>query len=465
MDKGFLNRKSSCKKHDDGGSMEKSSLLGDLAGKIKNIDGKMIGKDGKPMMARRCVRSSKATKVHAYGGLEDVNSQKPNDMEPIAHTLDSNNGSQTIQSGYQIGMVKEIVSPNEGCFNSMVNDISSHTNDVHTTDKSSSSAVSILKDAADEIKLRFVNTLYGYSVGKRLAFPLVTNFVKHAWAKFGLKHTMSHHGMFLFQFETKADMKKVMEGGPWRINLVKMHNVPIVAYSKVGLDVIAAKVGKLIRLDAHTTSICLNSWGRSDYARALVEISAESPLVVSVDVEIPLDEDNGHVMVKVDIEYEWQPPRCGTCKVFDHLEDVCPKKQAIYPKKSSATEDKGKQIAIKPVVNTGKKNTDKKVSTQRYIKGYRVNNPKTKLVYRTVVKPQTDNHVSNNMEQSSNTTKPPSPPDSSKDGKPNYISDDISFDDVRKFINKLIEEELILEYIGNKLRTCIRKYRNDKGFI
>ncbi|GJV96118.1 zinc knuckle CX2CX4HX4C containing protein [Tanacetum coccineum] len=347
MDKGFLNRKSSCKKHDDRGSMGKSSLLGDLAGKIKNIDGKMIDKDGKPMVAHRCVRSSDATKVHAYGGLEDVNSQKPNDMEPITHTLDSNNGSQTIQSGYQIGMVKEIVSPNEGCSNSMVNDISSHTNDVHTTNKSSLSVVSIPKDAVDEIKLRFVNTLYGYFVGKRLAFPLVVNFVKHAWAKFGLKHAMSHHGMFLFQFETKAGMEKVMEGGPWRINLVpfilkewkpntllkkeevytvplwvKIHNVPIVAYSKVGLDVIAAK-------------------GRSDYARVLVEISAESPLVNSVDVEIPLDEDNGYVMVKVDIEYEWQPQRCGTCKVFDHLEVVCPKKQAIYPKKSSATEDKG----------------------------------------------------------------------------------------------------------------------------
>ncbi|GKA73856.1 zinc knuckle CX2CX4HX4C containing protein [Tanacetum coccineum] len=321
-------------------------------------------------------------------------------MEPIAQTLDSNNGSQTIQSGYQIGMVKEIVSPNEGCSNSMVNDISSHTNDVHTTDKSSLSAVSIPKDAVDEIKLRFVNTLYGYSVGKRLAFPLVMIFVKHAWAKFGLKHAMSHHGMFLFQFETKAGMEKVMEGGPWRINLVpfilkewklntllkkeevytvplwvKMHNVPIVAYKKL-------------------------DWKSIELQRVA----------------------------------------------------VCPKKQAIYPKKSSATEDKGKQIAIKPVVNTGKKNTDKKVSTQRYIKGYRVNNPKTKLVYRAVVKPQTDNHVSNNMEQSSNTTKPPSPPDSSKDGKPNYISDDISFDAVRKFINKSIEEESILEYIGNNTK-------------
>ncbi|GJR26376.1 zinc knuckle CX2CX4HX4C containing protein [Tanacetum coccineum] len=309
----------------------------------------MIGKDGKLMVARRCVRSSDATKVHAYGGLEDVNSQKPNDMESIAHTLDSNNGSQTIQSGYQIGMVKEIVSPNEGCSNSMVNDISSHTKDVHTTDKSSLSAVSIPKDAVDEIKLRFVNTLYGYSVGKRLAFPLVANFVKTGFGRVWMKHAMSHPlTCFFFKLKLWRAMEKVMEGGPWRINLVpiilkewkpntllkkeevyivllwvKMHNVPLVAFSKVGLDVIAAKVGKLIRLDAHTTSICLNSWGRSDYARALVEISGESPLVNSVDVEIPLDEDNGHVMVKVDIDRA-----------------VCPKKPAIYPKKSSATEDK-----------------------------------------------------------------------------------------------------------------------------
>ncbi|GKA92050.1 RPA-interacting protein B [Tanacetum coccineum] len=195
---------------------------------------------------------------------------------------------------------------------------------------------------------------------------------------------------------------------------VKMHNVPIVAYSKVGLDVIAAKVGKLIRLDAHTTSICLNSWGRSDYARALVEISAETPLVNSVYLEIPLDDDNGHVMAKVDIEYEWQPPRCGTCKVFDHLEAMCPKKQSSYAKTPRATEDKGKQIATKA---------------------------------------------------HGNTTKTPSPPDSSKNGKPNYISDDISFADVRKFVDKTMEEESILEYIGNDTKDSCSSWeiQDDKG--
>ncbi|GKG48652.1 zinc knuckle CX2CX4HX4C containing protein, partial [Tanacetum coccineum] len=74
---------------------------------------------------------------------------------------------------------------------------------------------------------------------------------------------------------------------------VKMHNVPIVAYSKVGIDLISAKVGRLMRLDAHTNFICLNSWGCSDYARALMEVSADKPLVDSVDIDIPRMDGNG----------------------------------------------------------------------------------------------------------------------------------------------------------------------------
>ncbi|GKA42063.1 zinc knuckle CX2CX4HX4C containing protein [Tanacetum coccineum] len=251
----------------------------------------MIGKDGKPMVARRCVRSSDATKNPVCDRVQDARNVdkdgcvKPNDMQPMTHITASNDSLKTMQSDSQTVMVKEAVNcPDKGLSIPMVNDTSSPTFRAHKTDQKRSSAIAIPKETVDEVKLRFVNTLYGYSVGKRLAFPLVENYVEHAWERFRLKRVMSHLGMFLFQFETKAGVEKVMEGGPRRINLVliilkiwmpntllkkeavssvplwvKMHNVPIVAYSKVGLDVIAAKVGKLIRLDAHTTSICLNS--------------------------------------------------------------------------------------------------------------------------------------------------------------------------------------------------------------
>ncbi|GKC04626.1 hypothetical protein Tco_0996236 [Tanacetum coccineum] len=232
-------------------------------------------------------------------------------------------------------------------------------------------------------------------------------------------------------------MEKVIEGGPWRIQLVpfmlnvwmlntllkkdkvthvplwfKMHNVPIVAYSKVGLELISAKVGSLMRLDAHTNFICLNSWGRSDYARALVEVSADKPLVDSVDIDIPRDDGNGYTTANIRIEFEWQPPRCGTCKIFDHLESVCPMKRVAGPLKKSdkqAVEKKDKRL----VHATGNKGKGKQVSSQCFIKGYRVNIPKSKLVYRAVIKPHGDNNVACNMEQSLDATKKPSSSDSS----------------------------------------------------
>ncbi|GKB87847.1 zinc knuckle CX2CX4HX4C containing protein [Tanacetum coccineum] len=286
-------------------------------------------------------------------------------------------------------------------------------------------------EAIDEIKARFVNTLYGFPVGKRLAFPMVENYVKYAWAKYGLKRVMMHHGFFMFQFDFDSGMVKVMEDGPWRIQLVpiilnvwrpntllqkdkvthvslwlKMHNVPIVAYSKVGLDLISAKVGRLMRLDAHTNFICLNSWGRSDYARALVEVSADKPLV---DIDIPREDGNGYT----------------TANIRHSIKD--------------------KQL----VQATGKKGKGKQVGNQRYIKGYRVNIPKSKLVYRAVVKPQGDKNVASNMGQSLDTTKKPSPSDSSMNGMSSFINDDINLEELRNFVDKSMQEESVLEQVYN----------------
>ncbi|GJX46827.1 hypothetical protein Tco_0272017 [Tanacetum coccineum] len=232
-----------------------------------------------------------------------------------------------------------------------------------------------------------------------------------------------------------------------------------------------------MRLDAHTNFICLNLWGRSEYARALVEVSAEVPLVDSVDLDIPLEDGKGYTTVKIRIEYEWQPPRCGTCKNFDHLESVCPKNfdhsdcrlqlacmkpESLVPvlecvKHADVKKDKRPMHAI------GNKDKGKQVSTQLYIKGYHVNIPKTKLVYRAVVKPQSDNHVTSNMEHSLDTTKQPSPSDSSKNGM-TYINDDLSFDELRNFVNQKAEEESVIEFIGNNTNDgcTLRGKQDDK---
>ncbi|GKA24570.1 zinc knuckle CX2CX4HX4C containing protein [Tanacetum coccineum] len=222
--------------------------------------------------------------------------------------------------------------------------------------------------------------------------------------KLALKRVMMHHGFFMFQFESKSAMEKVMESGPWRIQLVpiilkvwtsnmllqkeyvscvplwvKMHNVPIVAYSKVGLDLISAKVGKLMRLDAHTNFICNNSWGRSDYARALVEVSADKPL----------------------------PPRCDTCKIFDHLESMCPMKRVAGSSKKSDT------------------NADVKKDTRPV-------------------------HATSNKGKG----KQPSPPDSSQDGKV-LLMITLILAAIRDFVMKSMHEDSVLEYVGNKdINSC-----------
>ncbi|GJX86848.1 zinc knuckle CX2CX4HX4C containing protein, partial [Tanacetum coccineum] len=132
--------------------------------------------------------------------------------------------------------------------------------ELHNTDCVEGAAVTIPIEAVEEVSARFANTLFGYFIGKRLAFPLVENYVKNTCAKFGLERVMLQNGFFFFQFATKEGMEKVIENGPWLIRLVllilnvwtpnsklkkdeitsvlvwiKLHKVPIVAYSEVGL--------------------------------------------------------------------------------------------------------------------------------------------------------------------------------------------------------------------------------------
>nr|GEU28975.1 hypothetical protein [Tanacetum cinerariifolium] len=59
---------------------------------------------------------------------------------------------------------------------------------------------------------------------------------------------------------------------------VKMHKVPIVAYYEASLSLIATQVGKPIMLDAFTSEMCVDPWGRLGFARMLIEVSADKEL-------------------------------------------------------------------------------------------------------------------------------------------------------------------------------------------
>ncbi|GJS29400.1 RNA-directed DNA polymerase, eukaryota [Tanacetum coccineum] len=57
-----------------------------------------------------------------------------------------------------------------------------------------------------------------------------------------------------------------------------LHDVPMVAYTSDGLSLIASKIGTPMMLDSYTSSMCLESRGRSSYARILIEIDARNDL-------------------------------------------------------------------------------------------------------------------------------------------------------------------------------------------
>nr|GFA76065.1 hypothetical protein [Tanacetum cinerariifolium] len=59
---------------------------------------------------------------------------------------------------------------------------------------------------------------------------------------------------------------------------VKLHGVPVTAFSEDGLSVIATKLGTPLMLDSYTFDMYMQSWGRSSYARVMIELRADVEL-------------------------------------------------------------------------------------------------------------------------------------------------------------------------------------------
>ncbi|GKA38501.1 probable caffeoyl-CoA O-methyltransferase, partial [Tanacetum coccineum] len=139
-------------------------------------------------------------------------------------------------------------------------------------------------------------------------------------------------------FASNDGLDQVLERGPWMIRntplilnkwtpslslkkdkvtkvpvWVKLLKVPL-AYLGDGLSLIATQVGKPIILDAFTSSMCEDSWGRINFARALVEISADNIMKQEASMAIPREDGIGYTKEVIRVEYEWKPPHCVDCK-------------------------------------------------------------------------------------------------------------------------------------------------------
>lgn len=135
---------------------------------------------------------------------------------------------------------------------------------------------------------------------------------------------------------------------------VKLHEIPIQAFTDDGLSMIATKVGKPIMLDSYTSTMCVEAWGRPSFARAMVEISAKEDLKEIITVATPRFDAGGFILDQVRVEYEWKPPRCNTCKVFGHEGNNCPHKpKPSVEKPKPKTDEEGFQVPKKTAKQTG----------------------------------------------------------------------------------------------------------------
>ncbi|GJR97523.1 retrotransposon protein, putative, ty1-copia subclass [Tanacetum coccineum] len=232
------------------------------------------------------------------------------------------------------------------------------------------------------ISERFANTAYGFFLGKRVAYPIVANYVRNTWGKYGLVHSMfsSSTGLFSFQFSSMDGLDVMLENGTWFIrnhplilkkwhpdeNLlkedvntipvwVKLHGVPVTAFSEDGLSATATKLGTPLMLDSYTSDMCMQSWGRSSYARVMIELRADVESKDNIVVAMPKIIREGHYLCNVCVKYECKPLRCTSCKVFGHIHEECPKnigagekKTLMKPSQTFRGVSVGPKIGFKP---------------------------------------------------------------------------------------------------------------------
>nr|GEU58932.1 hypothetical protein [Tanacetum cinerariifolium] len=323
------------------------------ASKIQNIDGKILGNDGKPMIATRHVQ---------FGGEKqefNVDSQSQNE-----------GGSSHSPSGWNVDNVFSLKS------------IEKDYND----DQLWSQNKNVTSGSPPKSFVRVVNRDSSGSTTSKIKFRTMVNPEKVEDSDFVLPVEAINAVQSKFANSLAAFfVEQVLEQGPWLIQ-----NTPI----------ILNKWTPHITLSKDEVTKVL---GRIGFARALIEVSANTELKHKVTMVVPIvdatKEDNfktiSYTKEKICVEYEWKPPVCHNCHILGHTIDQCPKCAPTIPKPTMDVANDGFTIVVT------KKNKRKGVehAQKKQIEGLRFNKPKTTFVYLpkqpqlTVAKPLVDEPI------------------------------------------------------------------------
>ncbi|KAL0283633.1 UNVERIFIED_CONTAM: hypothetical protein Sradi_7222400 [Sesamum radiatum] len=104
-----------------------------------------------------------------------------------------------------------------------------------------------------------------------------------------------------------------------------MRHLPVELWTPEGLSVVASGIGKPLYPDSITRACT-----RLDFARVCIMLDITSTLPKHVVIMVP-KEDGSESACKVDIEYEWLPPKCTTCISLGHHSKECPSTRPRHP--------------------------------------------------------------------------------------------------------------------------------------
>nr|GEW98704.1 hypothetical protein [Tanacetum cinerariifolium] len=170
-------------------------------------------------------------------------------------------------------------------------------------------------DSICAISERFANTAYGFLLGKKVAYPADAMLENDPWF-------IQNNLLILKKWHPDENLlnEDVSTVPVW----VKLHDVPVTAFSDDGLSAITTKM-------------------------------ADVELKDNIVVDMPKITREGHYTCNVRVEYEWKTSRCSSCKVFGHIPEECPKNTGAgekntvkKPSQTSQGVPVGQKMGFKP---------------------------------------------------------------------------------------------------------------------
>nr|GEU41386.1 hypothetical protein [Tanacetum cinerariifolium] len=125
---------------------------------------------------------------------------------------------------------------------------------------------------------RYANSTYGLFLEKRVAYPVVANNNRNTWGKYELVKSMLNSSIGCERNKRRCGNVSVC---------VTLHGVLVTAFSEYGLSANTTKLDTPLMLDSYTFDMCIQSWDKSSYTRALIEILADVEMKDTVMVAMP----------------------------------------------------------------------------------------------------------------------------------------------------------------------------------